>query len=305
MSQVITEDLAADLIATITTQSGNLPALGLLVADVTVEFKKETDTAFSSKSLTPTAAAITSGNAETYVIVNGQTLLVAVDGGGAATATFETADFSNISLATAAEIAAVITTDIAGASAADVGGSVVITSATTGDASSIHVTGGTANALLGFSTTAVNGSTFWKEIGSGVYTVEFTAAELNTVGSFVFKITGATINQFVGVATIQAAGNAQTLKTVGTCIVTGHVYDVSGLPLQNASVSARVVGFPTILTDVVLSDSNVSVLTDANGEFFITLARLALVDITIPAANYRRQITVPSQATVNLFDSIP
>lgn len=105
---------------------------------------------------TSTAAAITSGNAETYAFSDGETLLVAVDGGGAQTATFNTGDFADIANATAAEVAAVITTDISGASAADVGGSVVITSATTGVTSEIEVTGGTESAL-GFASGAING----------------------------------------------------------------------------------------------------------------------------------------------------
>ena len=300
MSQIITEDLAADLIATITNQAAQ-PALGLLYTDVTVEYKKETDASFSAKSLAPTAGSVTSGNAETYTLVDGQTLTVAVDGGGAQTATFNTADFADIANATAAEVAAVITTDITGATASDSSGSVLIVSDTTGETSTIQVTGGTANTALGFSTALQTGSTFWKEIGSGVYTIEFTATELDTPGIFVYKVTGATIEQFVGTATIQVAGNTQTLVALNTCIITGHVFDLSGNPVQGAAVSARVLGFPTIDSSAALTDRLVSVTTDANGEFFLPLARLVQVTIQIPSANYTRQLTVPNQATVNLY----
>lgn len=95
-------------------------------------------------------AVLTSGNAETYALSDGETLLVRVDGGTAQTATFNTGDFADIGNATAAEVAAVITTDITGATAADAATFVAITSTSSG---SIAVTGGTANGALGFATT--------------------------------------------------------------------------------------------------------------------------------------------------------
>ena len=103
------------------------------------------------------SATLTSA-AETYALVDAQTLTVDVDGGGVQTATFNTADFSVIGAATAAEVALVITEDIVGASAADVGGTVVITAKSTGASTTLEVTGGTANGVLGFSTTLVAGT---------------------------------------------------------------------------------------------------------------------------------------------------
>ena len=61
------------------------------------------------------SAVIESGNAETYALVNGQTLLVKVDDGPAQTATFNTGDFVAIGAALAEEVAAVLTTDLTGA----------------------------------------------------------------------------------------------------------------------------------------------------------------------------------------------
>ena len=97
-----------------------------------------------------TQPAEMTGAAETYVLVDGQTLLVEVDGGSEQTATFNTADFSNIAAATADEVAVVIDTDLTDASAFDDGGSPTIRSDTRGLGSSLKVTGGTANAVLGF-----------------------------------------------------------------------------------------------------------------------------------------------------------
>lgn len=304
MSQTVVQNQDADLVA-ILTDSANTPVLSLTASDVTADFRKEGETAFTSKSLPDTAGAVTSGNAETYTLVDSQTLLVAVDGGGALTATFNTADFVDISNATAAEVAAVITTDITGASAADVSGSVVITSATTGTTSSIQVTGGTANPALGFATTLNSGRNIFVEIGSGVYTIEFLSTELDTIGAFTFKVNGATIRQFVEVVNIVAVDTVTTLVTIPTCIINGHVFDLNGKPLQGAAVSARILGFPTISNAAALGDELVSVTTDAAGEFFLEVARLATIDLIIPKANFRRQFVVPNQSSVNLFTGIP
>jgi hypothetical protein len=71
----------------------------------------------------PTVLGVTS---ETFALVDGQTLVLIIDGGSPQTATFNTADFVDIANATAAEVAQVINTDIPGVNASDVGGSVQI-----------------------------------------------------------------------------------------------------------------------------------------------------------------------------------
>lgn len=102
-------------------------------------------------------AALTSGNAETYALSDGQTLTIKIDGGAVQTATFNTGDFADIANALASEVAAVIDTDIVGGTAVDAGGSVRASSETDGPGSSIEITGGTANGALGFSTTKIEG----------------------------------------------------------------------------------------------------------------------------------------------------
>lgn len=96
-------------------------------------------------------SVVTSANAETFALSDGQTLTVKVDGGAEQTATFNTGDFGDIANATAAEVAAVITTDIVGATGGAPGGGLV--DITSDAAVSIEVTGGTANGALGFPTT--------------------------------------------------------------------------------------------------------------------------------------------------------
>lgn len=115
------------------------------------------DTIITPVSGWSAATAISSANAETYALSNGQTLTVKIDGGSEQTATFNTGDFVAIGSATAAEVAAVIDTDITGATSSDEGGFVRIYNESDATGNSIEVTGGTANTALGFSTTIVKG----------------------------------------------------------------------------------------------------------------------------------------------------
>lgn len=94
---------------------------------------------------------VTSSNTENFNLNDGETLTVKVDGESAAqTVTFNTADFVDINNATAAEVAAVISTDLTGATGGTSAGAVTITSDSGG---TIEVTGGTANTELAFPTT--------------------------------------------------------------------------------------------------------------------------------------------------------
>ncbi len=111
-----------------------------------------TDTSASTK-VTLTSLKIGTGSG---IEVTGGTANGAL--GYSTTPVSGTGDFVDISVATAAEVATVITADVSGASAADVADAVRITSAILGATSELEITGGTANVALGFSTTPVNGT---------------------------------------------------------------------------------------------------------------------------------------------------
>lgn len=106
-----------------------------------------------------TPATYTSTTTEPFALTNGSTLDVSIDGAAPTTVTFLTGDFASIGAATAAEVAAVITTQLGGAAtAADVAGAVVITSASTGPGATLLVTGGSAAAVFAFPTVAATGA---------------------------------------------------------------------------------------------------------------------------------------------------
>lgn len=104
-----------------------------------------------------TAGSRVSG-AETFVMTGGGTLTLKVDGGLGQTFTFVDGDFAVPGAATAAEVEAVISATITGATASPAGGVVTITSSTRGTGSSIEITGGSLRAALGFTLSTGTGT---------------------------------------------------------------------------------------------------------------------------------------------------
>jgi hypothetical protein len=157
-----------------------------------------------------------------------------------------------------------------------------------------------------FATKTLTGVNF-VEMGSGVYEITFTAAELNTLGVFTVVVTGVDIDQ--STTTVNVVADAATTVvpvTVETCVLTGHIVDPSGNPKVSTQVSASIFGRPAIEQySLAVADDIVTVLTDANGYFQMILIRLSEVEVVIPAVDYRRRITVPNQASANLFTQVP
>lgn len=301
MSQLLVQNSTTELVVVLAT-TGGAPATGLTTADIDVEYRKEEEPGFTVKDLTDTPASVASAFIQPFSLSANQTLQISVDGGATQTVTLSSGDFGAIGSATAAELVTVINADTTGLTASISSGSVVLTSDTDGEASTIQVLGGTANTYLGFPTTEETGQTFFEEIGDGVYVIEFTEDELDTLGSFTVKITGGTIAQFVTIASIIEGTVEDEETTISVCEIVGNVRDVGGNPVANATVAARILGFPTILSNaVVLTDDVISAVTNSNGDFSLELAVGAMVDITIPRTNYRRQLVVPNQESINLF----
>jgi hypothetical protein len=137
-----------------------------------------------------TAASRTSV-AETYALVNGNTLLIAIDGGSIQTITFLTAEFVAIGAATALEVAAVINAKIVGASADGSSGSVVVTSDKRGTGSTVDVSGGTGNGVLGFTTGPISGTGNVANIDAVTVAEVKTIVEAAVAGVTVTDVSGA------------------------------------------------------------------------------------------------------------------
>jgi phage tail sheath protein FI len=131
----------------------------------------------ATATLAATAAARESGNAAPFALADGQTLLVRIDGGSVQTIAFLASEFADIAAANAAEVAAVINAKISGGKAIVTGGGTRVTVASDrrGTASGVEITGGTANAVLGFPTGAAIGTGNVADIDA------VTAAEVKTI----------------------------------------------------------------------------------------------------------------------------
>jgi hypothetical protein len=302
MSQTVFQNQAEDLVAYLVDSLG-APVTGLTPGVVAVQYFKDSGSTFIGKSLADTGASITSGNNEPFALLDGQYISISVNGAVSQTVEFDAGDFANIGQATAAEIVSVINAGTTDLTATVSSGAVVLTTDLTGETRTIQITGGAANGVLDFTVEETFGTTPWKEIGAGVYTVEFDAGNLDTIGVFVFKITGVAIVPHVAIVNIvENPADPESAGSTQTCVLTGTVLSLAGEPIPNAAVVARILGFPTISDNLaVLTDDPISTLTDSNGNFELEITRGVFVDISIPLASYRRSIDVPNLATANLF----
>lgn len=154
-------------------------------------------------------------------------------------------------------------------------------------------------------------ATDFRENGLGVYEILFSAAELNTIGSFIFVVTrnltlpSPGIRQFIGLADVQTHLATGTIF-LNTNVLTGNLVDLSGVALVDVAVSARVLEAPEILgvypnvggigTDII------GARTDSSGFFALEVLQNSLVDISIPRIGYRRTLRVPANTSDVLFN---
>jgi phage tail sheath protein FI len=96
------------------------------------------------------AAAVAAGASGAYIFTEGMTLTLRIDGGPEQTVVFSAAGVGDTPGATEAEVAATINATIIGGRATTPGGILRLASDTKGIASRVQVTGGTANASLAF-----------------------------------------------------------------------------------------------------------------------------------------------------------
>lgn len=126
-------------------------------------------------TFTGDVAVLVAGAAGTYALTDGMTLTLLADDLLATTVTFTAGQFPDIANATAAQVAASINSQTGGTYAFDNAGTLELRSQTGGTDGLINVTGGTANAILLFSTTPVAGTGNVADISA------VTAAEVKTI----------------------------------------------------------------------------------------------------------------------------
>ena len=146
------------------------------------------------------AAEVAAGGSTPFALADGQTVSLRFDGGVEQMVVFATADFGDIANATPEEVAAVINAAIDGGKALVLAGVLTLASDTEGTASSVEVTGGTANGALGFPAGPASGT------GNVADIAAVTIAEVKTVVEA--AITGVVVDA--------AVGNVLDLRTTTT-----------------------------------------------------------------------------------------
>ncbi len=145
------------------------------------------------------------------------------------------------------------------------------------------------------------------ELGGGFYEIDVSATDTNTLGNFYLRVQGGTIKTALTVSFVVVAApvNPPTVTPPTTVAIFGYIYGPDATPLSGASVTARILGTPTVLhpgdDGLVISQGLVVVETDTDGFFTISLIAGVSVDFFISEAGYRRTFVVPSTST-NLFD---
>lgn len=309
MGQILVQNQAGSLTVYLHASDGE-PVTDLVFSTFSVDYKAPGASAFVAKTLVVEAtASIGSG-------VDGSVALTAVDAG---------ADGNDLSVEvtipvgtsplTVSQVGDVITVALAVNAGvvipADNTATLVAAAINTALATVDAVASGTGADSLSIADTATfsGGVSYLTELGDGFYEVSFTAVELATTGNLIVKARGTGSDVAVLSAYIAASAPSTSTGSISsppsTVSLFGWLYDVMGEAVEGASVSFRVLDTPSVVSNcvagAVLSTETQTTSTDSTGFFSIDLVVGANVDVFIPAANYRRIVTVPSENS-NIFD---
>jgi hypothetical protein len=156
-----------------------------------------------------------------------------------------------------------------------------------------------------FSAHALSPANF-TELSGGFYEIDLAAADTDTLGNIHLRVQGGTIKTALAIAFVvdSAPVASPSVSPPTTVAIFGYIYGPDAQPLPGASITARILGSPTVIpgTDsLVISQDLVSAKSDSDGFFTIDLIAGTNVDLFISAAGYRRTFLVPSTST-NLFN---
>ncbi len=184
------------------------------------------------------AAFVDAAGAGPYALADGQTLGVRIDGGAAQQLMFAAAEFAAIATATAAEVSAALNAKLVGAKVVLAGGAPRIVSDTAGLNSRIEITGGTANAALGFPVTPATGS------GNVGNARAVTALEIQAIAEPAISgmLVGAAPGGFLDLRTVATGAAAQLQVRAGTAAGFGLDTAVHNGSASGAANALRVEG---------------------------------------------------------------
>jgi phage tail sheath protein FI len=182
------------------------------------------------------SAKVAAGGPGPFALADGQTLALRFDGGPVQTVTFDAGDFADIVAATAIELAAAINAQISGGKATVELGVLTLASDTEGTASRVEVTGGTANAALGFPAGAATGLGNVADLGA------VTEAEIEALVEAAIPTVTVEAGGVLELRTV-ATGAAVTLQVQpATAVAFGFDNDIHAGSDSGAANAVRVAG---------------------------------------------------------------
>ncbi len=311
MAPTLLKDTVGSVTAFIERASDGSAAIGLVASDVIADLKKAGASSFSSISLvdpeSATADIGSGGNGTVTTTVDA----VGVGGNLYTVEVTEPAGTSGLSATLVGTVLTVALAVIGGAADAVQNTATLIAAAISLEAGITAAPSGTGADSIGAAegpTTFADGlDGNFREFSNGFYEIDLTATETNTAGSLDIRWAGAAIRTGLITAFVASVAPANPIATQPppTSTLFGFIYDPQGSPVQDAAVSARVLSIPTVLhpatEGMALSTGLVTATTDADGYFILTMIAGAQIDLYIPAAGFRRTLTVPALAT-NIFD---
>ncbi len=143
------------------------------------------------------------------------------------------------------------------------------------------------------------GAGTWLEVGHGAYLLELAALDLERAGSLLVLVSGAlglvpAIHPvLLQVEVVPARELRGARPDLPQTIVIGQLAGQDGRPLARATVSATLLETPLLLRGTAIAGDAVIASSDDDGFFALPLITGATVDLSIPAARYRRTLVIP------------
>lgn len=137
--------------------------------------------------------------------------------------------------------------------------------------------------------------------GEGVYEIQFTSSELDTLGSFVFTVAGSGFVQYTGLVNVvpESSDVSPAISTIPLCTLYGYIANPDGTPAENVTVILRVINMPYQYNSILYTNKSISTKTDGNGFWSIDTVRMAFVSITISSSGMSRTLTIPNQSSAD------
>jgi len=266
-----------------------------------IEIHASTDEGNSYEEITAstaTAAILTSDDASTTFQIAGYTLVLKVDGG-----TEESVVFSSTPPNwTPAQVRDEINAVVAGLAAVS-GSAVVLTSGTTGRASSIEiVSGGTP---LGWDAeTLVYGKDARVTLVSATYSYTYQDASGSTEYRYKWRTSADGANPISSFSLPIYGSEPPLIAGANLSVAQATFVDVQGKPIRT-KIIVGVVNTPQSLSGYIVGIQTPLVFeTDDSGFVQFTLVRGAKVRVAFEGTPFVKEITIPNAATFNLLTEL-